>query len=88
MYDEIPSLLYVAGALITVLSGLFSHSRKPSVQKVEEPSSCASPLSGYCSLRVRHWHSCHIRFSRRTQDSWIPMSSISMTSRSYGYCRR
>ena len=46
MYDEIPSLLYVAGALITV------------------------------------------RFSRRTQDSWIPMSSISMTSRSYGYCRR
>lgn len=88
MYDEIPSLLYVAGALITVLSWTLFAFSKTIRPDNEEPSSCASPLSGYCSLRVRHWHSCHIRFSRRTQDSWIPMSSISMTSRSYGYCRR
>lgn len=86
MYDEIPSLLYVAGALIAVLSWtLFAFSK---TIRPEGRRAFILCLSVNCSLRVRHWHSCHIRFSRRTQDSWIPMSSISMTSRSYGYCRR
>ena len=77
MYDEIPSLLYVAGALITVLSWtLFAFSKTIRPEGRRAFILCLSVIS------------CHIRFSRRTQDSWIPMSSISMTSRSYGYCRR
>lgn len=88
MYDEIPSLLYVAGALITVLSWtLFAFSKTIRPEGRRAFILCLSVI-WILFLRVRHWHSCHIRFSRRTQDSWIPMSSISMTSRSYGYCRR
>ena len=88
MYDEIPSLLYVAGALITVLSWtLFAFS------KTIRPEGRRAFILCLSVIWILFFASSTLALvpyplSRRTQDSWIPMSSISMTSRSYGQCRR
>lgn len=88
MYDEIPSLLYVAGALITVLSWtLFAFS------KTIRPEGRRAFILCLSVIWILFFASSTLALVpypllRRTQDSWIPMSSISMTSRSYGYCRR
>lgn len=88
MYDEIPSLLYVAGALITVLSWtLFAFS------KTIRPEGRRAFILCLSVIWILFFASSTLALVpyplfERTQDSWIPMSSISMTSRSYGYCRR